>query len=190
MVLERLAGGVALLALLEAAELQGVVLAAGANVIDKQVIVGDLVAVFGVVPKPTHVLDELAVVVDERIIQRDHPLFAIASRRVTLHQFQPSLVDRLFVPLDARNEAIQARLVGRLDELAVDARDGLVRRHHQAGEVLGEMPPLRLARKQIPELVHGLTHNLRKLHDRWHLRTLPGLPKRPSRPAPGQNARH
>ena len=43
----------ALLPLDEAAELQGVVLAAGADVVDDQVVVGNLVALFGVVPEPT-----------------------------------------------------------------------------------------------------------------------------------------
>src|SRR3990167_576281 len=60
-VLKRLARGFTLFSLLEAAELQRIVLAAGANVIDKKVIVGDLVTFFGVVPEPPHVLDELAV---------------------------------------------------------------------------------------------------------------------------------
>ena len=131
-ILERLAGGLALLPLLEAAELQRVMLAAGANVVDEQVVMGDLVAVLGVVPKPPHVLDELAVVVDERVVQRDHALVAVAGRRVALQQFESPLVECLLVPGDFREKPIQARLIGGLDELAVDPGDGLVRRHHQA----------------------------------------------------------
>src|SRR3989304_1444484 len=70
-------------------------LAAGANVVDEQVVMGDLVAVLGVVPKPAHVLDELAVVVDEGVVQRNHPLVAVARGRVPLQQFQPPLVQCL-----------------------------------------------------------------------------------------------
>ena len=124
-VLERLAGGLALLALLEAAELQRIMLAAGANVIDEQVVVGDLVALLGVVPKPAHVLDELAVVVDQRVVDGDHALVAVAGAGILLQFLQSPFVQRLLVPVDLREEAIQARLIGRLDELAVDAGHGL-----------------------------------------------------------------
>ena len=49
MVLERLARGFALLAFFEPAKLQRVMLAAGADVVDEQIIVGDLVAALGMV---------------------------------------------------------------------------------------------------------------------------------------------
>jgi len=49
-ILERFAGRFALVAFLEAAELQRVVFAVGANVVGKQVVVGDLVPLLGMVP--------------------------------------------------------------------------------------------------------------------------------------------
>ena len=51
-VLEGLLGGLALLLLAEAAKLQRIVLSAGADVVDEQVVMGDLVAGLGVVPEP------------------------------------------------------------------------------------------------------------------------------------------
>src|SRR5262245_48422245 len=62
---------------LEAVKIQGIMFATGADVIDKDIVVGDLIAVFGVIPKPTGVLDVLTVVVDEDVIDRDDPLFTV-----------------------------------------------------------------------------------------------------------------
>jgi hypothetical protein len=69
-----------LLLLAEAAELQGVVLAGGADVVGDQVVVGDLVAFLGVVPEPADVVDELAVVVDQGVVDGDDPVVAVASQ--------------------------------------------------------------------------------------------------------------
>ena len=158
-------------------------LAAGANVVDEQVVMGNLVAVLGVVPEPTYVLDELAIVVDERVIQSDHALGAVAGRRVALQQFESPLIEGLLVPGNSREEAIQARLVGCLCKLAVDPGHGLVRGHHQAGEILGEVPPLRIAGEQITELIQRFAHHLGILDNGWHLRALPGPLDRPGGPA-------
>jgi hypothetical protein len=49
------------------------------------------------------------------------------------------------------------------------------------------VPALRLAGKQIGELVHRFTHHLGILDNGRHVCTLRG-PRKPSRPGPGQNA--
>src|SRR5271155_127121 len=49
----------------ETAEVQGVVLAARTNVVDKEVVLGNFVTLLGVVPKVTGIRDEFAVVINE-----------------------------------------------------------------------------------------------------------------------------
>ena len=75
----------------EPAEFQRIVLAAGADVVDDQIVVGDLVPFLGVVPEVAGVLDELAGVVDQDVVQRNHALFAVAGGRVLLEPVQPEL---------------------------------------------------------------------------------------------------
>lgn len=48
-------------------------LPASANVIGNQVIVGDLIALLGMVPAPSRVLDELSVVVDQHVVDDNPP---------------------------------------------------------------------------------------------------------------------
>ena len=64
MVAERLLEGFADLLLAEEAEFQRVVFAAGANVVDEEVVLGDLVPFLDVIPEPAGVGDQLAVPVD------------------------------------------------------------------------------------------------------------------------------
>ena len=65
----------ALLAFLEATKLQRIILALGADVVDEQIIVGDLVSALCVIPEPPDCLDELAVMVDQHVIDGDHLMF-------------------------------------------------------------------------------------------------------------------
>jgi hypothetical protein len=85
--------GLTLLTFLEAAEVEREVLAAGANVVGDQVVVGDLVAVLGMVPEPADVLDTLAMVVDEGIVNRDGAVIAVAEVRVALEDLQAAAVE-------------------------------------------------------------------------------------------------
>ena len=101
-VAERLLQGLADLLLAEEAELQGIVLAAGADVVGEEVVLGDLVPLLGVVPEPAGVGDQLAVAVDQGVVDGDDALVAVARGRVLLQQFQPSLVERLDVPVGRR----------------------------------------------------------------------------------------
>ncbi len=52
-------------------------LAGSADVVGKQVIVGNLVPLLGMIPEPADVFDELAVVVDEDIVQGNDALVAV-----------------------------------------------------------------------------------------------------------------
>ena len=61
MVAERFPHRLADVLLAEEAELQGVMLAAGADVVDEEVVLGDLVPLLGVVPEPAGVGDQLPV---------------------------------------------------------------------------------------------------------------------------------
>ena len=123
-VFECFAGGRALVALFEPSELQRVMLAAGADVVGEEVVVSDLVPLLGRVSEPADILDELAVVVDEHIVDGDHSLRAVACVGRFLQPLQPAFVQRRDVPL-CGEEAVQARLVGGLSKFAVDARHAL-----------------------------------------------------------------
>ena len=190
-ILESFAGGLTLVAFFEAAEIQWVMLTVGANIVGEQVVLCNLVTLFSMIPIPAHVLDELAVVIDEAVVESNRAVFTVGGRRIFLQQLQPPLIEQRLIPIRLREKAIQARLVSRLDELTVDAADRFVFRHHQACEILGEVLPLRFVSEQVAEGIHGFANNTGKLDDGWHERTLSGSLKRPDCPglaAPGKNA--
>jgi len=110
---------------LEAAEVQGVVFAAGADVVDDQIVVGDLVALLGVVPEPADILDQLAAVVDEGVVDGEDALGAVAGGRVLLKEVKAALVELVDIPVGVGEEAVKAGLVGGLGELPVDGADVL-----------------------------------------------------------------
>src|SRR6516162_11057060 len=68
MVAELLFQGLADLLLAEQAELQGVMLAAGADVVGEEIVLGDLVPLLRVVPEPPRVGDQHSVAIDQGII--------------------------------------------------------------------------------------------------------------------------
>src|SRR3954469_21983575 len=86
-VAERLADRLADLLLAEQAELQWVVLAGGADVVDEEVVLGDLVPLVGVVPVPSGVGDQHPLPVDERVVDGDDALVAVAGGGVVLELF-------------------------------------------------------------------------------------------------------
>ena len=90
-VAERLLQGLADLLLAEEAELQGIVLAAGADVVGEEVVLGDLVPLLGVVPEPAGVGDQQAVAVDQGVVDGDDALVAVARGGVLL-EFVPVVV--------------------------------------------------------------------------------------------------
>jgi len=71
-----------------------------------------------------------------------------------------------FAPLALRDSPIQARLVGCVDKLAIDARDRLVFGNDQPREILGEVLALRLVGKQISKMFDRICNDVRKLDNR------------------------
>ena len=135
-IFKRFARGRALIPLLEPAEHQRIMLAAGTDIIGDEIVMSDLVALLRVVPEPADILEELSVVVDEHIVARDHALMAVARVGRFLQPLQPPRVQRGDIPIGLGEEAVQARLVGRLGELAIDPRHTFPLGDHQAGEIL------------------------------------------------------
>ena len=143
-------------------------LAAGADVVDEEVVLGDLVPLLGVVPEPAGVGDQLAVAVDQGVVDGDDALVAVAGGGVLLEPFQSSLVERLDVPGDLGEEAVETGLVGGLGELVMDAQDGLPLGDEQSGEVFGEVAALALVGEEVAVLVQGVLNDLGEFDDPWH----------------------
>jgi len=135
--------------------------------------VGDLVAFLGMIPEVPGVLDQLAGVVDQDVVDGNDALFAVAGGRLLLEPVQPELVEPLNVPVHLRQPAVQARLVGGVDEFPVDGRDILAAGHQQASQILGEVDPLRLVGEDMTERGQGFLDDLWEFDDRWHDRILP-----------------
>ena len=167
--LELLAGPLALAFLFETAELQRIVFAAGRmNVVDDNQILGVLVPLFGVIPERAGVLDELAGLVKEHVVDGDDAA-RMEFRVVELLQpLDASLVDDVLVPLDFGQEAIETGLVGCVWHFVGHTGDGFVVRNHQAGQIVGEMFSLRFVFEQgCEKLVNRVLHDFRGLDD-WH----------------------
>jgi hypothetical protein len=168
MIAERLLQRRTDLLLAEEAELQRVVLAAGADVVDEEVILGDLVALLGMVPVPSGVGDQATFSVDQGVIDRDDALIAVAGAGVLLEQVEAPEIEVLDLPLDVGEEAIEAGLVGGLGEFVMDAQDGLALGDEQTSEVLGEVAALRLIGEEIAVLVHGFLDERGVFDNTWH----------------------
>ena len=110
----------------------------------------------------------LAVVVDEGVVDGDGAVVAVAGVGVLLQQVEAALVEGLDVPGVEVDEAVEAGRVGGLGELGVDAGDGLAGGDEQAGEVLGEVPALRLVGEQVAEVLEGFLNHLGELDDAGH----------------------
>ena len=68
MILEHGLLGLAEVSLAEAAEVQGIVLAGGADVIAEQVVVSNHMTLIDMIPEPTNVRDEFTVVIDQGVV--------------------------------------------------------------------------------------------------------------------------
>jgi len=154
--------------LAEAAELQRVVLARGADVVGNQVVVGDQMALLGMIPEPASIFNQLAVMVDQRVINRDHTMRGVVGARVALQQIEAPLVERFFIPVNLSDPAVQAGLVGRDGKLAVDTADGFAFRDEQASQILSEVSALGLVGKQVCVLDQEVLHDGGELNNRWH----------------------
>ena len=124
------------------------------------------------IPEPAHVLDTLSRVVDQHVVDGNHALLAVTHRGILLQEIEPSFVESLDVPVHLGEEPVQTRLIRGARELAVDPRDRLAISDEQPREVLGEVPPLRVAVEQVTESFDSSLNQLRKFHDPWHRLTL------------------
>src|SRR5262249_3057685 len=172
MVLKRHLHAVTEILLAEATKVQRIMLPTGADVVHDDVVVSDLIALLGMIPEPADVLDAFAVVVDEGIVDGDDAVVAVARRGVLLEEVQAAAVDLVDVPVGVGKEAVEARLVGVVGELPVNAGQIVVFGHVQAGEVFGEMATLRLVGEEVAEYLERLLNHLRELDDAGHGRLL------------------
>ncbi len=106
-ILERFTGGATGLLLAEAAELQWVMLAGSADVVGDQVIMGDQMTLVSMIPEPAGIFDQLAVVVDQRVIDRDDTVLGVARGGVVLQELEPPLVEGSVIPVDLGDPAVQ-----------------------------------------------------------------------------------
>jgi len=167
-ILEGFIGGFALLSFLEAAEVQWIMLATAAHVIGEQIIVSNLVTFFGMIPEPPDILNELPVVIDQHIVDSNHPLVVITCARIALQQLQAAFIQLVGIPIDFGQEAVQTRLVGSVHEFVGDAVDSFVAGDHQAGEIFGEVFALRCAAEKVGELFDRSFDDLGKRDDPCH----------------------
>src|SRR4029453_6087134 len=93
------------------------------------------------IPEPAGILDQLAVVVDQRVVNRDDAILAIAGGWVGLQPLQTMRIHALHVPGRLSQPAIKAGLVSRGGKFAIDATDGLVFGNEQAGQIFSKMAP-------------------------------------------------
>ena len=163
--------------LLEPAEVQRIVFAIGTDLVDKEVVMGDFVPFLGMIPKPAGVFDQFTGVVDERVVDGDDALRAVAGRGVALQEVEPPLIHLAHIPGGVGQEAIQAGLVTCRGELPVDGGDILAGSDIQTGEVLGKVAALRFVGQQVTELPHSFLHNLGKLDNASHDRVLSAIRK-------------
>ena len=168
MILERRLLRDAAFFLAEAAKLQGIVLARGTDVVGDQVIMGNQMALIGVIPEPASIFNQFSVMVDERVIDRDDTVLGIARSGVVLQEIEASLVEGRFIPIDLCDPAVQARLIGGDGKLTIDATHGFAFRDKQAGQILSEMLALGLIGKQVRVLGHEVLHDRRECNNCWH----------------------
>ncbi len=98
----------------------------------------------------------------------DHPARRIARRGTLLQPFQAMFVEPFPVPPHLRNPAVQAGLIGGLDELGVDRRYIFAFGHHQPGQILGEVTALRGVGEDAAELCHRFFNHRGKINNTWH----------------------
>ena len=167
----------ATLPLNETTELQRIMFPSGTDVVDDQVVMGDLIPLFGVIPEVTDVLDQGATMINQDIVYSNDSLGAVAGIWAFLEPVEPTLIELLGVPLGFGEPALQTRLVCGEGELAVYGRDVLLVGYHQSCEVFGEMATFGLIAEHRAELLQGLLDDGRVVYNGWHSQVLLDLTK-------------
>jgi len=83
-------------------------------------------AILGVVPEPAHALDPFSIVTDQYVVQGDDTLLFVVRRGIALQPLEASGMEGLGIPIGLREKPVEARLVGGVDELGLDAADGFL----------------------------------------------------------------
>jgi len=151
----------ALFFLNETVEFQRIVFPGCAYIIGDNVVVGYLVALFGVVPEIADIFYAFAGMIHQDIVNSNNPLFAVAGIGTFLQPFEPFEVKFFLVPLTLCDPAIKTGLIGRDSKLSVDCRDVFVIRNHQTGQIFGKMSAFWLVGKMQAEFLESLFDDCR-----------------------------
>jgi len=154
--------------LAKAPKLQGVVLARRTDVIGHQIIVRNHVSLLGMIPQPADIFNELPVMVNQHMVNRDHPVGRIARVGEALQPRQTPQVPRLWIPARFGDPAVQARLVGRHRRLGVDPVHRLAFGRQQARQVFRQMAAGWFVAEQVAKVFQRLFHYGRKLDNARH----------------------
>jgi len=141
--------------LLKSPPLDGVVRSKRGDIVGDEVVVRDLVALFGMIPQPAHILDELSGMTHQNVVDGDHSFWVVPCGLIILKYLKPSVIEGMNIPLDIREPAIEAGLVRSTDKLMADPANGLLFRDHESRKIIGKMTLFRLIDKQITKLLHG-----------------------------------
>ena len=120
---------------LETAPRDGRVRPRGTDVVREYIIMGHHMALLGMIPAPPDVLDPLALMRPQHLIEGHAPPSAVARLGHLVPPGQPAIMQCRNVPLALRQPAVQARLVRREGQCPVDATPRLVCGHDQAGQI-------------------------------------------------------
>merc|ERR1711964_338625 len=139
MVVKLQAGCLALITLLEKTQFQRIVLAVATHVVHEDVIVGNLVPIFSVVPEPADIVNQFPIVINQHIVNGDHTLVMIARGWILLKDFQTPFVEALNIPFNFGEKSIPTGLIGGTSKFTIHSVDGLFSRNDQTRQILGKM---------------------------------------------------
>jgi len=129
---------VALLLFDEPAELQRIMLAGRTDVVGNDIVMGNLVSLFSMIPEAAGVLNVFAVAVNQGVVDGNPALWAVTGIRAFLKPGQTFQGKGLFIPVAAGYPAVQAGLVRGDGQFPVDGRDVFLVGDHQAGQGLSD----------------------------------------------------
>jgi len=149
-------------------KLQWIMLAGRTDVVGNDIVMGNLVSLFSMIPEAAGVLNVFAIVINQSVVDGNNALRAVTGIRAFLEPGQTFQVKGLFIPVAAAYPAVQAGLVRGDGKFPVDGRDVFLVGDHQAGQVLGEMAAFGFIGEQIPQAAEGFLDDDWKFNDSWH----------------------
>ncbi len=129
--------------LAEAAKLQRIVSARWTHIVGDEIIMGNDVALVGMIPQPAHILNQLTRMGDQCIVDGNNAPRRIARGRLPLQPGQALPIQLLGIPRGLIQPTIETGLIRRLDKFGVNRRDILALGHQQTRQVFAKMTPLR-----------------------------------------------